>query len=154
MTYQFLHGETYGRTGAHRKNSRARKSGIDAIRAELMREPQACSHVASPLPPTIVFGDHPDNVITAIKAKAEQAVDKAGHRLRCDAPVLFAGVASWPVPQAVIENDQWLVMGLQTENRPKETAPARGSDWSRFGMCQRGCIWHAYLRKQDANRSG
>lgn len=105
MTYQFLHGETYGRTGAHRKNSRARKSGIEAIRAELMREPQACSHVASPLPPTIVFGDHPDNVITAIKAKAEQAVDKAGHRLRCDAPILFAGVASWPVPQAVIEND-------------------------------------------------
>jgi hypothetical protein len=105
MPCQFLHGETYARTGAHCKNSSARRSGIDDIRAELMREPQACSHVASPLPPTIVFGGHPDDVIAAIKAKAAQAVDKAGHRLRCDAPILFAGVVSWPVPQAVIERD-------------------------------------------------
>jgi hypothetical protein len=105
LTYQFLRGETYARTGAHRKNSSAKKSCIDDIRAELMREPQACSHVASPRPPTIVFGDHPDHVIAAIKAKAAQAVDRAGHRLRCDSPILFAGVASWPVPQAVIEKD-------------------------------------------------
>jgi hypothetical protein len=105
MPCQFLHGETYACIGAHCKNSSARRSGIDDIRAELMREPQACSHVVAPLPPAIVFGDHPDDVIAAIKAKAAQAVDKAGHRLRCDTPILFAGVSSWPVPQAAIEKD-------------------------------------------------
>ncbi len=37
--------------------------------------------------------------------RAGYAVDKRGRKLRCDAPVIIAGVVSWPEPMLDINND-------------------------------------------------
>jgi polyhydroxyalkanoate synthesis regulator phasin len=96
MGYQFLHIEVYGRKGAHKKNSSSRKSSMYDIRDEMIRAPHACSHVVRPLAPTLLFGMTPQVAFTLAEERAAQANDKRGHRLRNDAPIIVAGVASWP----------------------------------------------------------
>jgi hypothetical protein len=105
MAPQFIHIEPYGREGAHKKNSAERKSSMYSIRDEMVRAPHACGHVAFPQPPVVIFGDHPSNVISRCAEQALRAIDKAGRKLRCDAPVVVAGVASWPQLRAIVDND-------------------------------------------------
>jgi hypothetical protein len=105
MGPQFIHIEPYGREGAHKKNSTERKSSMFGIRDEMIRAPHACSHVPSPRPPVVLFGDHPSRVITMCAEQASRAIDKAGRKLRCDAPVVVAGVASWPQRRDVVDNE-------------------------------------------------
>ncbi len=68
------------------------------IRDEMVRAPHACSHVADPQPPNVLFGMHPSAAIALAADRAgEGALDKIGRRLRCDTPVVLVGIASWPV---------------------------------------------------------
>src|SRR5690606_11409088 len=92
MAPQFIHIEAYGREGAHKKNSSERKSSMFDVRDELVRASHACGHVALPKPPIIIFGDHPNTVMTLCAEQAARAIDKAGRKLRCDAPAVVAGV--------------------------------------------------------------
>jgi hypothetical protein len=105
MGYQFLHIERYGREGAHKKNSSARKSAMFDIRDEMIRAPHACSHVVEPLPPHVLPGMTPEETFALADERAGLAVDKRGYKLRCDAPVVIAGVASWPELVVEVDND-------------------------------------------------
>ena len=49
MSYQFVHMEVYSRKGRDGR-------GVDFVLAEAERRPDACLHVANPLPPEVVFG--------------------------------------------------------------------------------------------------
>lgn len=97
MAYQFIHVETYARTPA--KNSKTRASAA-AVFAEARREAGYCDHVASPRPPVRVYGQPLDRTETEVAALAAAARDKRGRPLRKDAPVLIAGVASYPTASA------------------------------------------------------
>lgn len=105
MPYLFNHVEAFARSGPHRKNSRERKDAMWDIRDEMVRAPHACSHVADPQPPNVVFGMHPNAAFALAADRAGQAVDKIGRRLPPQALVVLAGVATWPVTTAVVSRD-------------------------------------------------
>lgn len=101
MTNAFNHYEVYARRGAHKRHSKERRPSLFDIRAELMRAPAGCQHLTNPAPPNILAGLHPDSVIEQTETLAAQAVG-----IRIDTPVLLAGVMTWPILRAVIENDE------------------------------------------------
>jgi hypothetical protein len=103
--YQFLHVETYGREGAHKKNCSTRKSSMFEIRDEMIRAPHFCSHIAEPLPPHVLLGMTPEVAFALADERAGHAVDKRGYKLRCDSPVVIVGVASWPELVVDVNND-------------------------------------------------
>jgi uncharacterized coiled-coil protein SlyX len=103
--YQFLHIESYGRKGAHKKNSSSRKPSMYDIGDEMIRAPHACSHVAEPLPPRIVLGMDPREALGLAAERAGEAIDAIGRKLRCDATVVIVGVVSWPALVSDINND-------------------------------------------------
>jgi hypothetical protein len=105
MSYQFLHIEAYGRKGARKKSSSARKSSMFDIRDEMVRAPYTCSHVTSPQPPLVLFGSKPEESFALANERAGQAVDIRGRKLRCDAPVVIVGVASWPEQVVELKSD-------------------------------------------------
>lgn len=104
MSYQFLHIETYGRKGARKKNSTARKSSITGVQDEMIRIPYAC--IAEPLPPLVLFGMQPEDAFALATERADHAIDKIDRKLRCGAPVVVVGVASWPEPVLDLKSDQ------------------------------------------------
>ena len=55
MGFQFLHIEAYARHGS-KQHGQPRKWSAREIAAEAMREPDACPHVAQPLPPQVLHG--------------------------------------------------------------------------------------------------
>jgi len=93
MAYQFIHVEGYarsagkGKTGGHT---------VGAIIAEAERRPDACPHVASPKPPTLLYGVPPSRVAEAATLWAESAKDSRGHKLRKDGLCMLGGVVSVP----------------------------------------------------------
>jgi hypothetical protein len=103
--YEFLHIESYGRKGAHKKNSSLRKANMYEIVDEMIRAPHACSHVSEPLPPLLVMGVAPQQALAVAAERADHAIDKIGRKLRCDAPVVIIGVVSWPALLSDIKND-------------------------------------------------
>ncbi|MET4341170.1 hypothetical protein ABIC08_002755 [Bradyrhizobium sp. RT9b] len=105
MGPQFIRFEGYGRVGAHHKNSRRRKRSMHGIAAEQVREPHACPHLADPKPHIQRFGCDPRDAVAFADELGLQAVDVRGRRLRCDAPIILAGVISWPEPLAPCLDD-------------------------------------------------
>jgi hypothetical protein len=75
------------------------------VLAELIRAPDACPHVQEPKPPELVYGNDPVEVWEEAYALADQAVDAAGAKLKATALVILVGVASYPVPRIVVEQD-------------------------------------------------
>lgn len=106
MGYQFMHIEPFGREGAHRKNSSARKPSMQDICAEMIREPHACPHVTQPLEAKVIFGITPQQAVALADERAAQAVDGKNRKLRVDASVILVGIASWPESVAKISNDR------------------------------------------------
>ena len=105
MGYQFFRQNVYARRGAHKWRSKERNPSLFDIRDEMIRAPHACSHVVEPREPRVLFGRSPVEAFALAAARADQAVDQRGHKLRCDTPVVAVGVASWPDTVAEIEND-------------------------------------------------
>jgi hypothetical protein len=105
MGYQFLRKNVYACRGAHKWRSKKRNPSLFDIRDEMVRAPHACSHVAEPREPRVLFGRPPIEAFALASARADRAVDQRGHKLRCDSPVVVVGVASWPDTVAEIEID-------------------------------------------------
>jgi hypothetical protein len=102
---QFIHVECWARRAPHKKNSRRRKACMAGVLAELIRAPDACPHVRDPKTPELIYGDDPVNVWEEAYALADQAVDAAGARLKATALVILVGVASYPVPRSIVEQE-------------------------------------------------
>jgi len=90
MAFQFIHIETYARSS---------KSGTSArsIIGEATREDGYCPHVAKPQQPVVLSGPHPGEWYAGVEERASQAKDKMGRKIRKDAHLIVAGVASYPV---------------------------------------------------------
>jgi hypothetical protein len=102
---QFIHIECWARRAPHKKNSTLRKASMAGVLAELIRAPDACPHVQAPKAPELIYGDDPVKVWEEAYALADQAVDSAGAKLKATALVILVGVASYPVPRSVVEQE-------------------------------------------------
>ena len=88
--YQFGHVEAYAR-----KPQKGAWS-IRDVAAEAERKREHCMHVEQPQEPIRVFGCSPSEAVEQAEAWGAQAKDARGRKLRSDAPVLLAGVLSYP----------------------------------------------------------
>lgn len=88
--YQFGHVEAYAR-----KPQKGAWS-IRDVAAEAERKREHCMHVEQPQAPIRVFGCSPSEAVEQAEAWGAQAKDAKGRKLRSDAPVLLAGVLSYP----------------------------------------------------------
>ncbi len=94
--YQFFHVESYARFPS--KN--LKKQGVSGIANEAERVSEACPHVDSPRPYKLMMGCKPSEAADIAILRSEQGKDKLGRKLRKDAQIMLAGVASYPVPIA------------------------------------------------------
>jgi hypothetical protein len=103
---QFVHISVYS-LHPPKKTSRGadRKWAVRDVLAEASREPQACLHVPRPRPPNLLHGPSLAELEAEIGAIHARSTDAAGRRLRKDASVLLAGVASYP--RGGIEYGYW-----------------------------------------------
>lgn len=103
---QFVHISVYSLQPS-KKTSRGadRKWSVRDVLAEASREPQACLHVQKPKPPILLRGPSLAELEAEINAIHARSSDATGRRLRKDASVLLAGVASYP--RGGIEYDYW-----------------------------------------------
>ncbi|MDX7764569.1 plasmid recombination protein [Aeromonas caviae] len=88
--YQFGHVEAYAR--------KPQKGGwnVHDIASEAERVPAHCKHVLMAKEPIRVFGCSPKEAVVLAEAWGAQAKDGLGRKLRSDAPVLLAGILSYP----------------------------------------------------------
>jgi hypothetical protein len=100
---QFLHLGAFGRQP--RKGER-QWSCIVGVCAEAARLPQACGHLPYRAEPNLLHGVSPIEAGRIAEERANQAFDATGkRRLRKDGIALLAGVASYPVPRADVNQD-------------------------------------------------
>ena len=114
---QFVHIAVYS-LHSPKKTSRGADSkwAVRDVIAEASREPQACLHVPRPRPPNLLHGPSLAELEAEVGAIHARSRDAAGRRLRKDASVLLAGVASYP--RGGIEHSYWrqsTLEWLQTE---------------------------------------
>lgn len=103
---QFLHIETYGLVPPKKRaNGNSNKWSVRDILAEVGREPQACLHIRSPSPPSLLRGPSLADLEVEIGAIHARSTDAVGRKLRKDASVLLAGVASYP--RGVVGYEYW-----------------------------------------------
>ena len=114
---QFVHIEVYGLvTPKKAAHGAKRKWAVRDIIAEANREPNACLHVANPRQPMLLRGVSLTMLEAEVRAIHAIGTDAAGRRLRKDASVLLAGVASYPRDGAEYECwKQAVVEWLQLE---------------------------------------
>ena len=88
--YQFGHVEAYAR--------KPQKGGWNVydIASEAERVPAHCQHVVMAKEPIRVFGCSPKEAVALAETWGAQAKDIKGRKLRSDAPVLLAGILSYP----------------------------------------------------------
>ena len=98
MALQFLHFNLVSRVPP--KKAQTKHWTVSETLKEAARHPGDAPHVPNPQVPIYVRGDDLAQLERTILARAEQAKDASGRRLRKDSPVLLAGVASYPVPVA------------------------------------------------------
>lgn len=104
MAYQFGHvgwaarSRTAKKTTTRQNSMTTRASGWSAadLAGEAMRLPGHCDHVAEPLPPRVLFGVDPIQAAAEAEAWGDQAKESSGRALRRNAPVMAAGVVSFP----------------------------------------------------------
>lgn len=101
---QFLHLDAYGRQP---RSGAPPWSCISGVTREGARVPGACRHLRYRGEPRIIFGISPIEAGELASARADQAFDhgRKRRRLRRDGKALLAGVASYPVPRQIVEND-------------------------------------------------
>ena len=87
---QFLHIEMYSETKTDRK------SDAESIVKEAVRDFGYCFHVESPQKPRIVYGSDPRAALYVARINSQNIKDKSGKKMRKDAPILIAGVISYP----------------------------------------------------------
>ncbi|EKD9042791.1 plasmid recombination protein [Vibrio parahaemolyticus] len=94
MGYQFIHIETYAKVASrsHKKQS------ARAIAHECERVPKASSHIKYPSAPSTLFGVKPTEAVRQAETNASIGKDKIGRKVRKDAQIIVAGIASYPTP--------------------------------------------------------
>lgn len=124
MAYQFLHLDTVARSVP--KKAQSKRWGLSDTLAEAARLDGACPHIVAPKPPKRVYGVPMSFIQTAVEQRAGDARDAKGRKLRKDAPVLLAGVVSYPISMANLGGEHW----AEYERWERKTL-----DWltSRFG---------------------
>lgn len=105
MAFQFLHFDLVARSVS--KKSQTKRWTVSEVLAEAARLPDACPHVVSPREPALVSGMELPEVERHATAIAGEARDVSGRRLRKDAPILLAGVASYPIPLDRMSESDW-----------------------------------------------
>lgn len=98
---QFLHLEVYARKPPRKAQSR--RLSLRQLIAEAAWEEGAHPHVVTPRSPRVVWGLLLPEVERKAVAQAAEARDRLGRRLRRDAPVIAAGVASFHVSVVEVE---------------------------------------------------
>lgn len=96
MVSQFYHVDTIARQSP--RKATVRQWSVREIAAEAARSAASCRHVAVPRPPVRLFGAAPEDLPCVVDQRVYGATDAKGRKLRRDAKVLLAGVASFPVP--------------------------------------------------------
>lgn len=100
MGYQFIHVETYSRSGTPARGRTGARHSTGAIFGEAKRDPEYCAHVAEPKTPVRVYGQSIEQTEAELEALCATATDSRGRKLRRDAQVLLTAVASYPTPSA------------------------------------------------------
>lgn len=95
MAFQFLHIDAVSRSVP--KKSVAKRWALADVLAEANRDASACLHIERPQPPRRLFGLPLHHVERAVLRLAEDARDVKGRKLRKDSPVMLAGVISFPI---------------------------------------------------------
>ena len=98
MGYQFLHLESYARTGSKQAGKPRKWSAAD-VAAEAMRDPDACPPVEQPQPPKVLHGCTPREAVALAENWASTSKDAQGRALRRDGLALAAGVVTLPHEQ-------------------------------------------------------
>lgn len=98
MGYQFIHLDSYARTGS-KQAGKPRKWSAREIAAEAMRDPDACPHVEQPQPPQVLHGCTPAEAAKLAHDWADSSQDAKGRKLRRDGLALAAGVVTLPAEQ-------------------------------------------------------
>ena len=94
--YQFIHIESYARISS----KDGKKQSTKNVAAEAERAPHACNHINDPKPHVHLYGLSPSKAIELAEKRSVIARDKIGRKLRKDAQIIIAGVASYPIPLA------------------------------------------------------
>jgi hypothetical protein len=90
--YQFIRINTYARI----PNAKFDKQSIWGIVHEADRVPHACLHIQEPKPPLLLFGEPLNNMAQKLYNLADQCHDTLHRKIRIDAQLLLAGIASYP----------------------------------------------------------
>ena len=95
--FQFIRAEVYARRASTNPKSKSAYN-IDDIIGEALRDEGHCPHVEKPEPPRYLFGSEASTraILGRVKENALQYRDPVGRKMREDAAVLLAGVASFP----------------------------------------------------------
>lgn len=94
LGYQFIHLNAVARQSSRNNNKQSAKN----VAAEIERKPHACPHIEEPQPPIHLYGCSPSDAVKFAGKQAALSVDKIGRKIRKDALILVAGVASYPIP--------------------------------------------------------
>lgn len=107
MSYQFIHIESYSRTGTSRKIHKSNGTIVSVekwsaaqVGAEACRLNGACPHVENPKEPGQLYGVSPLEAVKLAEEWAEQKKDPKGRKYRKDGLCLLAGVISVPQERA------------------------------------------------------
>lgn len=107
--FQFIHYDTYGLKVSAKAKGGGKVAGksqtkslltIKDVCAEALREDGAHPHVEAPQPPRMLHGIPLAEVERQCVDIGATTKDASGKKLRKDAAILLAGVASYPVPRA------------------------------------------------------
>ena len=95
--YQYIHAEVYARRASTNPKNKTEYC-IDDIIGEALRDEGHCPQVAVPEAPRYLLGSEASTraILERVKENAAKYRDKMGRKMRADAPVLLAGVASFP----------------------------------------------------------
>ena len=95
--FQFIRAEVYARRASTNEKSKNAHS-LDDIIGEALRDAGHCPHVERPEIPRYLFGSEVEvrAISGQVRKNADQYRDKMGRKMREDAAVLLAGVASFP----------------------------------------------------------
>lgn len=95
--YQYIHAEVYARRASTNPKNKTEYC-IDDIIGEALRDDGHCPQVAVPEAPRYLLGSEASTraILERVKENAAKYRDKMGRKMRADAPVLLAGVASFP----------------------------------------------------------
>lgn len=104
MPSQFIHIDGIGLSASSRHPN---WHTVEGVLAEAARAPGAKGHIVKPRPPHLLHGVAPLLVEPKVRTVAAEAVDAKGRRIRRDAVVMYALVASYPVPTKSVAGEAW-----------------------------------------------